>query len=425
MGLLLIVGMFLLVFLGMPVAFSLGASSSIVLIWQDKVPLDVIVQRMFSGVDSFPLMAIPFFILAGSLMETGGISERLTKFATAMVGKATGGLGLVTVATCLFFGAVSGSAAAMTAAVGALMIPSMVQRGYHKNFSAATVASAASLGVIIPPSIPMVLYGVASGQSIGTLFIAGIIPGLFIGGALMLVCYFISKKEGYKGTEQATRKEKFIAFKDAIGALLMPVIILGGIYSGFFTPTEAAAVAVLYGFVVSMFIYKEIKLRDLKDILFSSALTTSIIMIILANASLFGWIMARERVPQLVAEAFTSFSSSPIVYLLLVNILLLFVGCIFESSAAIIILTPILYPIAIQMGIDPIHFGIVMVVNLAIGYVTPPLGINLFIACKISELRIEDLVVRLLPFLITLVATLLVLTYIPQITLFLPKLLGM
>ncbi len=425
MGLLLILGMFLLVFLSMPVAFSLGASSTIVLMYQGKIPLDVIVQRMFAGVDSFPLMAIPFFILAGSLMETGGISERLIKFATAMVGKATGGLGLVTVATCLFFGAVSGSAAATTAAVGALMIPSMVQRGYHKNFSAATVASAASLGVIIPPSIPMVLYGVVSGQSIGTLFIAGIIPGLFIGATLMLVCYFISKKEGYKGTEQATRKEKLVAFKDAIWALLMPIIILGGIYGGYFTPTEAAAVAVLYGFIVSIFIYKEIKLPDLKNVLASAAITTSIIMIILANASLFGWIMARERVPHMVAEAFTNFSSSPFVYLLLVNILLLFVGTIFESSAAIIILTPILYPIAVQMGIDPIHFGIVMVVNLAIGYVTPPLGINLFIACNISKLRIEDLVVRLVPFLVTLIVALLILTYVPQITLFLPHLLGM
>ncbi len=425
MAVILLIGLLVFFLLNVPIAFSLGAASTLALVYQGKVPLTLIAQRMFAAVDSFPLMAIPFFILAGNLMENGGISRRLIRFATCLVGRITGGLALVTVATCMFFAAISGSSAATAAAIGSILIPAMVRRGYNINFASATVASSGELGVIIPPSIPMVLFGVLAEQSIGTIFIAGIMPGILIAGTLTLVAYIISKKHGYVGTDRATLAETWVAFKDAILALLMPLIILGGIYGGVFTPTEAAVVAVFYGLIVGLFIYRETKISDLKNILASSAITTSVIMIIIANASLFGWIMTRERVPQMIAEFFLSISSDPLVFLLLVNLLLLFIGTMFETSAALIILTPLLFPIAVQLGVHPIHFGMIMIVNLAVGMVTPPLGINLFVTCNIAKIRIEDMARMLVPYLAVLILDIFIITYVPWITLWLPTVLGL
>lgn len=425
MGTILLIGLAVFFLLNLPIAFSLGAASSFALFMQGTVSLTIIPQRMFAAVDSFPLMAIPFFVLAGNLMGEGGISKRLVNFATAIMGRVTGGLAIVTVATCMFFAAISGSSAATAAAIGSILIPAMVDHKYKKNFAAATVAASGELGVIIPPSVPMVLFGVMASQSIGTMFIAGFLPGLLIGGTLMLTAYFVSKKEGFVGTEKSSLKQVVYTFKDAILALLMPVIILGGIYGGIFTPTEAAVVAVFYGLIVGMFVYRELKLKDLKKIFAESTITTSTIMIIIANASTFGWIMTREQVPQKIAEVFMSVSGgSPVIFLLLVNILLLIIGTMFETSAALIILTPLLFPIATKLGVNPIHFGMIMIVNLAVGMVTPPLGINLFVSCNIAKLKIEDLAKYLVPYLLVLIADIFIITYIPQITLWLPTVLG-
>ncbi|HBW38370.1 TRAP transporter large permease [Desulfosporosinus sp. BICA1-9] len=425
MGTILLVGLGVLFLVNLPIAFALGASSTLAMLIQGNVPLMIIPQRMFASVDSFPLMAIPFFVLAGNLMGDGGISRRLIDFVSSIMGRVTGGLAIVTVATCMFFAAISGSSAATAAAIGTLLIPAMVQRKYELNFAAATVAASGELGVIIPPSIPMVLYGVMASQSIGTIFLAGFIPGILIAGSLMLTAYVIAKKKGFVGTEKSSIKEIGASFKEALLALLMPVIILGGIYGGIFTPTEAAVVAVFYGGFVGLFIYREIKITDLKKIFLESTLTTSTIMIIIANASTFGWIMTREQIPIKIAEVFMSASGgNPLLFLFHVNILLLLIGTMFETSASIIILTPLLLPVALQLGIDPIHFGMIIIVNLAVGMVTPPLGINLFVTCNIAKTSIEDLTRYLFPYLLVLIADIFIITYIPQISLWLPRVLG-
>lgn len=417
------ISLLVLLLLSVPVAISLGLASSIAFMLEGNMPLVVLMQRMFSALDSFPLMAIPFFILAGSLMETGGISRRLVNLANSLAGGLTGGLAVVTVITAMFFSAISGSSAATTAALGSILIPAMVKRGYDVGFAGATQAVSGELGVIIPPSIPMILFGISAGVSIGDLFIAGFLPGVLIGLSLILLVWYLAKQKGYKGEEGITWAMRAKAFKEAFLALLMPVIILGGIYGGFFTPTEAAVVAVVYAFIVGVFVYREVKWKDLVDIFSRSSITTSIIMIIIANAGMFGWILTREQIPQKVAEMFTTFSDSPYVFLILVNILLLFVGMFFETSASIIILAPLLTPVAMALGIDPVHFGMIMIVNLAMGMVTPPVGVNLFVACQIANIKLERLTKALLPFFFVLILDILIITYVPAISTWLPSLL--
>jgi len=417
------ISLLVLLLLSVPVAISLGLASSIAFMLEGNMPLVVLMQRMFSALDSFPLMAIPFFILAGSLMETGGISRRLVNLANSLAGGLTGGLAVVTVITAMFFSAISGSSAATTAALGSILIPAMVKRGYDVGFAGATQAVSGELGVIIPPSIPMILFGISAGVSIGDLFIAGFLPGVLIGLSLILLVWYLAKQKGYKGEEGITWAMRAKAFKEAFLALLMPVIILGGIYGGFFTPTEAAVVAVVYAFIVGVFVYREVKWKDLVDIFSRSSITTSIIMIIIANAGMFGWILTREQIPQKVAEMFTTFSDSPYVFLILVNILLLFVGMFFETSASIIILAPLLTPVAMALGIDPVHFGMIMIVNLAMGMVTPPVGVNLFVACQIANIKLERLTKALLPFFFVLILDILIITYVPALSTWLPSLL--
>ncbi|GAB7054862.1 MULTISPECIES: TRAP transporter large permease [unclassified Paenibacillus] len=422
MALTMLVSLLILLLLSVPVALSLGLASTIAVLSDGNMPLLVLVQRMFAALDVFPLMAIPFFILAGSLMETGGISRRLVNLANSLVGGMTGGLAVVTVVTAMFFSAISGSSAATTAAIGSILIPAMVQRGYDIRFASATQAVSGELGVIIPPSIPMILFGISAGVSIGDLFLAGFIPGIMISFSLILTCWFIAKRKGYKGKSGITMAMKVQAFKEALLALLMPVIILGGIYGGLFTPTEASVVAVAYAFIVGVFIYKEVKWKDLVNIFAKSSITTAIIMVIIANAGMFGWILTREQIPQQIGEFFTSISSSPIVFLFLINLLLWFVGMFFETSAAIIILAPLLTPVAVALGIDPVHFGMIMIVNLAMGMVTPPVGVNLFVACQIAGIRLEQIMRPLVPFLFVLVVDILIITYVPKISLLLPQL---
>nr|WP_309100512.1 TRAP transporter large permease [Fredinandcohnia onubensis] len=407
-----------LFFINVPIAVALGLASMIVLMIQDNVPLMVVVQKMFTSTDSFTLMAVPFFILAGKLMEVGGMSKRLVDFAMTIVGRMHGGLAMVSVVTCMFFAAISGSGAATTAAVGAIMIPAMVQKGYDKSFSTAIQAAGGTIGVMIPPSVPMILFGVIAGASISDLFIAGILPGIFVGLSLILVAYFISRKRGYGKEEKSSGKEIFTSFNRAILAILMPVIILGGIYGGVFTPTEASVVAVVYGLIVGLFIYKEIKWKDLPEVFIQSAVTSAVIMFIISCASIFGFILTREQIPLSITNALLAISDNPIIVLIIINLILLIVGTFLETSAAIIIMAPILLPVTTAVGIDPVHFGIIMVVNLAIGFITPPVGINLFVASNIANLRLEKIVRAIIPFLIILIIDIIIISFVPELSLF-------
>ncbi|MCT1901436.1 TRAP transporter large permease [Oceanobacillus sojae] len=412
----LVISLLLLFLLGVPVAISLGISSSLALLVAGDIPLLALAQRAFVSLDSFPLLAIPLFILAGALMEYGGISQRLINLANAITGHVSGGLAIVTVVTTMFFAAISGSSVAATAALGAILVPAMIKRGYEKGVAGGVQAISGTLGIIIPPSIPLILYGTAVGASIGDLFVAGMVPGIIIGIGLIVTVYILAKKRNYTKESKKSAKEIWKAFVDAIPALIMPVIILGGIYSGIFTATEAAGVAVAYAFIVSVLLYRTITKENIKEILTAASLTTSTLMLILATAGLFSWILTIENIPQQVASFITSISDNPMVFLGIVVLLLLLVGMFMETNAAIIILAPILVPVAIELGISPVHFGIVMIVTLAIGMVTPPLGLNLFVVSKIANIRIDHLTRSLIPFYIAILICLLAITFIPGLT---------
>jgi C4-dicarboxylate transporter DctM subunit len=426
MGALLLVSFVLLAALGVPIAFVLGVSSFIALWFGSTQTLTLIPQQMFTACDSFPLLAIPLFMIAGSLMEAGGISKRLIKLADVMVGHHTAGLAFVSIVTCMFFAAISGSGPATVAAIGSIMIPAMVEAGYDIGFSAAVMAVAGSIGIIIPPSIPMITYGVEADASIGGLFTAGFVPGILVGLSLMLCSYIVCKRKGFgiSKRSKASGKEKWSAFKNAFWAILMPVIILGGIYGGIFTPTEAAAVAVFYGLFIGKFVYKELTITKIKPVLVDSSITTAMIMLIIAAAKVFGWIMTAERIPDAVAKSMLAISSNKFVILLLIDLLLLVVGCFMETNAALIILTPILLPVVVSLGVNPIHFGIIMITNLAIGMATPPLGVNLFVACGIEKISIERITKAVVPLLIADIVAMFAITYISPISLALCRLFG-
>ncbi|MDF2547351.1 MAG: C4-dicarboxylate transporter permease [Anaerosolibacter sp.] len=416
-------GLTIFLLLGVPIAISIGFASLLGLIFS-KMPTVYLAQGSFVAVDSFPLMAVPFFILAGNLMETGGLSKRLVRVANVLMGSYTGGLATVTVIACAFFAAISGSGPATVAAIGSIMIPAMIKKGYSKDFASAVAASGGALGILIPPSIVMVVYGVVGSVSIGDLFIAGIIPGIVISAVLIAVGYVISKKNGYSGTgEKFSFKEFVVALKDAFWALLAPVIILGGIYGGVFTPTEAAVVAVVYGFVVGAFIYKELKFDQIYNSLYKTAITVGSVMIIIGVATTFGRLMTMYQIPHKMAMFLSTISQNKYVILMLINLFLLFIGMFMETLATVIILTPLLLPVVTNLGVDPIHFGILLVVNSEIGFLTPPLGVNLFVASNISKISIEKITKAILPFIIALFAAVTLLTFVPQISTFLPRLL--
>jgi len=410
--------------LGVPIAISLGFASLLGLLYSN-MPTIYLAQGSFIAVDSFPLMAVPFFILAGNLMETGGLSKRIVRVANILMGSYTGGLATVTVIACAFFAAISGSGPATVAAIGSIMIPAMIERGYSKDFASAVAASGGALGILIPPSIVMVVYGVVGSVSIGDLFIAGIVPGIVISAVLIIVGYIISKKHGYKGSdEKFSLKEFTVAVKDAFWALLTPVIILGGIYGGIFTPTEAAVVAVVYGFIVGAFIYKELKLDAIYDALYKTAITVGSVMIIIGVATTFGRLLTMYQIPHKMAMFLSNISTNKFVILMLINLFLLFIGMFMETLATIIILTPLLLPVVTNLGVDPIHFGILLVVNSEIGFLTPPLGVNLFVASGISKISLERITKAILPFILGLLIAITILTLIPGISTFLPNLLN-
>ena len=377
------------------------------------------VKEMFNSINKFPLAAIPFFILAGNLMETGGISRRLVEFAKSLVGGVQGGLPMTCVLTCMIFAAVSGSSVATTFAIGAILIPALIKHGYPTTWAASLQATSAELGVIIPPSIPMILYGVSAEVSIGELFIAGIGPGLFIGFSLMLFVWVVCRIRGWGKNDGDGRLSVAAGTWQAGWALLMPVIILGGIYGGVFTPTEASAVAVFYALLVGLLVYREIKPRDLYTILRKSVLSSAVIMFIIANAGLFAFLLTRAGVPEAIGQWLQAVLKSPEWFLLGVNIALFLIGMFIETSAAIIVLAPILAPVAMHFGIDPVHFGLVMVVNLAMGMITPPFGVNLFAACTVARISLDRMIRDLLPFVAVIFGCLMVVTYVPSLSLFL------
>jgi C4-dicarboxylate transporter DctM subunit len=398
------------------VAVAIGLAA-IVGIQVSNVNMLVAVKEMFSSINKFPLAAIPFFILAGNIMETGGISRRLVEFGKSIVGGVQGGLPMTCVLTCMIFAAVSGSSVATTFAIGAILIPALIKHGYPAPYAAALQATSAELGVIIPPSIPMILYGVSAEVSIGELFIAGIGPGLLIGGALMLFVYLWCKLKGWGHNDGDGRLSLGRATLQAGWALMMPVIILGGIYGGIFTPTEASAVAVFYALFVGMVIYREIGPGDLLAILKRSVISSSVIMFIIANAGLFAYLITRAGVPDAIGLWLKEVLKEPYLFLLGVNLALFLIGMFIETSAAIIVLGPILAPVAVFFGVDPVHFGIVMVVNLALGMITPPFGVNLFAACTVARLSLDRIITQLIPFVLVVLGCLMLITYMPWIAL--------
>ena len=422
----LFISLIVFLLMSLPIGISIGMSALATIGVCNPISAETFVQAMMQGLNSFPLMAVPLFTFAGEVMGKGGISKRLINAAKVVSGRATGGLGIVTIITSLFFAAIAGTGSAAVAAIGLIMIPTMVEHGYDKGYSSALVATAGTVGVIIPPSVCMVVYAVSAGASIPGLFMAGIVPGLVIGAGLIIYSYLYSKKMGYKGDDKHyTFGEVVKIFADAIPGLLIPVIILGGIYGGVFTPTEAAAIAGVYGVLVGIYVYKEIKWSDLLHIIYRSVLLCAPVLIIIGISTGFGRILTIAQIPEKIAALILGLTSNKFVVLMLINILLLIVGTFMETNAAIIILTPILLPIVKTLGVDPIHFGIIIVMNLSIGFITPPLGANLFMACQVGNISYDNLVKKIWPWIIVMIILLLLVTYIPSISMALPRALGM
>jgi len=415
--LLAVMGLFMAI--NVPIAVAIGVSSVVGVLLTSDVSMIVVAQKVFSSNDSFPLLAIPFFMLAGELMTSGGVSKRLVDFASSLVGHYRGGLGSIAIVASAFFAALSGSNAATVAAIGTIMIPAMQKKGYDEGYTAATLAAAGTTGMVIPPSILMILYGVVVGVPITDLFIAGLIPGLLMATSMVVLNWFLCRNRNYAREPRCAFSGIWKSFKDAVWALLTPVIILGSIYGGIATPTEAAAMAALYGLIIGFFVYKELKIKDLPLIILRSALSTSIVMFVMSTAGLLAWVITVNEIPQELAKTFADFSKNQAVYLLLVNGLLLFTGCFINAAAQIPIFAPILYPAAAVLGIDPVLFGIIMTVNLCIGTITPPLGVDLFVASTISKVPLEKIAVNIWPYLLVLVIDLLIITYYPPLSLFL------
>lgn len=415
--------LFLCLLIGVPIAISLGVSALVAIYFGTTLQLDIITQKAFTSLDSFPLLAIPFFMLAGILMGKGGVSKRLLNLATSIVGWITGGLSLVTIVACMFFAAISGSGPATVAAIGGFMIPAMIGRKYDGGFAGAVTAAAGSIGVIIPPSIPFVLYGVIGSVSVGSMFLAGIIPGILIGVTLMITSYIISKKRNYRPDENKDFSfiEVLKAINDAKWALLIPIIILGGIYGGIFSPTEAAVVATVYALFIGMFVYKELDFKSVYDSFLEAVIINATTMIIIGLSVSVAYFMTLEQIPNDIATFLTSLSDSPIVILLAINVLLFMVGMFIDTISALVVLTPILLPIVTTVGVDPIHFGVILVANLAIGFVTPPLGVNLFVASSVGNVKFEKIVSAIIPFIISMIICILVITFFPALSLWLPS----
>lgn len=422
---LILFGVFvLLLAINVPIAIALGMAGIMALIFGEMpTPPLVVAQRMFTALDSFPFMAIPFFMIAGGFMETGGMSRRLVDFAKALIGPVKGGLGIITVLACAFFAALSGSNPATVAAIGSIMIPAMVEAGYPLSFSAAITAAGGTLGVIIPPSIPMVTYGVVTNTSIGDLFLAGVVPGFLMATAIISVVLWKSHQLNLPCGEPTSLSRIIQTGKEAALALFMPVIILGGIYGGVFTPTEAAAVATVYSFIIGVFVFREIKLGDMYNIILKAATSTAVVLFVIATSSSFSWLLTSLQIPEKVAEIMLQMFSTPAIIILILNIILLFLGSFLETQAIILLVTPIIFPLALELGIHPLVLGILIVVNTSVGMITPPMAVNLFVACSLTGLSIEKITRPILSFLAAEVVALILISNVPMISLYFVSLL--
>lgn len=417
--------LFLFLTLSIPIGIALGLATVLSMLITN-IPLKLVAQNAFAGLDSFPLLAIPFFILAGNLMTYGGISRRLLNLADAMVGHLTGGLGAVTTLACMFFSAISGSGPATVSAIGTFMIPEMKDKGYSGGYAAAISAASGSIGAIIPPSVPFVLYGVVTGTSVGALFLAGVVPGIIVGVALMAANYYSSRKYGYgRNKGKTTFQERMTALKDAFWAIMVPVIILGGIYGGIFTPTEAAVVGVVYAVFVGTVIYKELGWKEIYDALKDTAMANGSTNYMVGLSISFAFLITMKQIPAEIAGKMLAIADSPVFLLILINALLIFVGCFIDNISSMIILAPILLPIAMKIGVNPIHFGVLMTVNVALGFVTPPYGPNIFIAAIVSREPMGEIIRYLPPLLIAFLICVALITFMPSLSLFLPNLLGL
>ncbi len=412
----------LLMLTGMPISISLGLTVLTFLFTMTDVPVEAVAMKLFTGIEKFEIMAIPFFILAGNFLTHGGVARRMINFATSMVGHWHGGLALAGVLACALFAAVSGSSPATVVAIGSIILPAMVAQGYPKRFGAGVITTSGALGILIPPSIVMVMYSVTTNTSVGQLFMAGVVPGIMLAGLLGLTTWFIARKHGYPRMVKASWAERWTAFRKSVWGLLLIVVVMGGIYSGKFTPTEAAAMAAVYAFVIAVFVYKDLKLSQIPKVLLDSASLSAMLLYIITNAMLFSFLMTSENIPQSMAAWITDQGLGVVTFLLVVNVLLLIAGNFMEPSSIVLIMAPILFPVAMKLGIDPVHFGILIVVNMEVGMCHPPVGLNLYVASGITKMGISELTVAVLPWLMTMLAFLVVVTYVPQISLWLPNL---
>jgi C4-dicarboxylate transporter DctM subunit len=417
--------LFALMLTGMPISISLGLTVLTFLFTMTEVPIESVGLKLFSGLDNFGIMAIPFFILAGTFLTRGGVARRMIRFTTSLVGHLPGGLGLAGVAACAMFAAISGSSVATVVAIGSIMMPAMVDYGYPKRFGVGVISTSGALGILVPPSIILVLYGVSTNTSIGALFMAGIVPGIILALMLAAVTWFVAYRNGYPRMKRATFGQQVTAFRESFWGLLLIGIVLGGIYGGIFTPTEAAAVAAVYAFFITVFVYKELRLVDVPKVLLQSASMSSMLLYIITNAVLFSFLMTHEQIPQAMAAWIIHKNLSVWMFLLVVNLILLAAGNVMDPSSILLIMAPILYPLATKLGVNPVHLGVLMIVNTEVGLCHPPVGLNLYITSSIAKMGISEITVSVLPWLCAMLVFLGLVTYVPEISLWLPRLLGM
>ncbi len=407
---------------GMPISIALGLTVLTFLFTMTDVPVQAVALKLFTGIEKFEIMAIPFFILAGNFLTHGGVARRMINFATSMVGHWHGGLALSGVVACALFAAVSGSSPATVVAIGSILLPAMVRQGYPKRFGAGVITTSGALGILIPPSIVMVMYSVSTNTSVGKLFMAGVVPGLLLALLLGVTTWVLAKEKDYPRMPRASAAERWQALRDSLWGLLLIVVVIGGIYSGAFTPTEAAAMAAVYAFVIAVFVYKDLTLKQVPRVLLDSASMSAMLLYIITNAVLFSFLMTSEGIPQAMAGWIMDKGLGQVSFLLVVNLLLLLAGNVMEPSSIVLIMAPILFPVATELGVDPVHFGIIMVVNMEIGMCHPPVGLNLYVASGIARMGISELTVAVMPWLLTMIVFLLMITYLPQISLWLPRL---
>ena len=410
---------------GMPISISLGLTVLSFLFMFTQVPVESVAMKLFTGIEKFEIMAIPFFILAGNFLTHGGVARRMIKFASAMVGHFYGGLGLAGVLACALFAAISGSSPATVVAIGSILLPAMVKAGFPKKFGAGIITTSGALGILVPPSIVMVMYSVATNTSVGALFMAGIVPGIALAGVLGVVTWHRARKFDYPRLPRASFAERLKTFRESVWGLLLIVIVMGGIYTGMFTPTEAAAMSAVYAFFIAVFVYKDLKLKDVPRVLLNSANMSAMLLYIITNAMLFSFIMTNENIPQALAAWMLGHGLGMITFLLACNIILLLAGNFMEPSSIVLIFAPILFPVAVKLGINPVHFGIMMVVNMEVGMCHPPVGLNLYVASGVTRMGITELTVAVWPWLLSMLGFLLVVTYWPGLSLWLPRMLGM